>query len=360
VIIGDCFSGIGGFSLAAERAGLAPAWQIEKDAFCRRVLAKHWPVVERHEDIRAVDPAGLQPVDILCGGWPCQGNSIAGKRQGHADERSGLFSELLHLVGGMDTRPRFLLLENVPGLVSVNGGRDFACCINELRRRGYVGCVRRLDAQYFGLAQRRRRLFFVCGLGAAGQRAVRLVLEGGERHPAPRQEAGQTASTLLGSGAGGERPAGTASEIGFLVYGDQGAPAGRALAAKGNWADPTAETYVVRTGQTGAGGDNLWKDRAPTLASSNDLPVVAFNWQSGGDVRLGVADLPGALSAGQVPAVANCLSASYGKAVQKMGRSADHEDQPAPAAGSDGDLSGGWLHEERRSGVSVLRRLTPT
>lgn len=203
--VGSLFSGIGGFDRAAERCGMTVAWQVEVDRFARRVLKHHWPGVEQHGDIRAIDPGQLGAVDLLCGGWPCQGNSVAGKRGGHGDERSGLFSQILRLVDGMAPRPAFLVLENVPGLVSVNERRDFAGVIGELRRRGYVGCVRVLDAQYFGLAQRRKRLLFVAGLGAAGLRAVQLVLEGGVRHPAPRRQAGESvaASLTRGSSNGG-------------------------------------------------------------------------------------------------------------------------------------------------------------
>lgn len=198
----DLFAGIGGFSLAGERVGFSTTAFCEMDPFCRKVLLNQWPEVPRLDDIRAVDPLEVGRVDILTGGWPCQGNSVAGKRRGHSDDRSGLFSEILRLIDGMDPRPRFLVLENVPGLVSVSGGRDFAGCINELRRRGYVGCVRRLDAQYDGLAQRRARLFFVCGLGAEGLRAVQLVLEGGRRYPAPCREAGESVAALTANGVG--------------------------------------------------------------------------------------------------------------------------------------------------------------
>ncbi len=200
--IGSLFSGIGGFDLAAERAGMDVAWQVEIEPFPRRILKRHWPEVERYEDIRAVDPARLRPVDVLCGGWPCQGNSIAGKRGGHGDERSGLFSEILRLVDGMDPRPRFLVLENVPGLLSVRDGGDFTAVIGELQGRGYVGCVRVLDARHFGVAQRRRRLFFVAGLGVDGLRAVHAFTEGGRRYPAPCGQSGERPAFSIAAESG--------------------------------------------------------------------------------------------------------------------------------------------------------------
>ena len=114
--VGSLFAGIGGFDLGLERAGFEIAWQVEIDPYCQRVLAKHWPDVPRYGDIRAIDWATVPRVDLLCGGFPCQDLSFAGKRAGIDGERSGLWSEYVRAIRAL--RPRFILVENVPGLLT--------------------------------------------------------------------------------------------------------------------------------------------------------------------------------------------------------------------------------------------------
>src|SRR4029450_2592075 len=112
---GSLFAGIGGFDLGLERAGLTCRWQVEIDPFCRKVLAKHWPDVTRYADIRELDGRTVDPVDVLCGGFPCQPHSLAGKRGGSADERD-LWREFARVI--REVGPRWVLAENVPGLLS--------------------------------------------------------------------------------------------------------------------------------------------------------------------------------------------------------------------------------------------------
>ena len=111
--VGDCCAGIGGFSLGFQRAGFDVAWQIEIDPFACAVLAKHWPHVRRHDDIRTADPATLGYVDVLCGGIPCQPFSSAsrGRRRGTGDDR-WLWPDMRQLVAAL--RPAWVLVENVP------------------------------------------------------------------------------------------------------------------------------------------------------------------------------------------------------------------------------------------------------
>jgi len=126
---GSLFSGIGGFDLAFDRAGFSPAWQVEIDPTCQNILARHWPGVERHGDITTVDPASLGAVDAIVGGSPCQNLSMAGSRQGLAGPESRLFFEFVRIA---DSQPRAVVCwENVPGVFSVNGGRDFATVLGE-------------------------------------------------------------------------------------------------------------------------------------------------------------------------------------------------------------------------------------
>lgn len=157
---GSLFAGIGGFDLGFHRAGLRCAWQVEIDAAARSVLARH-PETQaaQFEDVRSVGAHNLTPVDIICGGFPCQDLSVAGKRTGLAGARSGLFYEMTRITD--ELRPAFLIWENVPGLLSSRCGRDFLSVLMELERIGYSGCWTTLDAQWFGVAQRRQRIFGV-------------------------------------------------------------------------------------------------------------------------------------------------------------------------------------------------------
>src|SRR4051794_20747542 len=104
--VGSLFSGIGGVELGVVRAGFEVRWQVEVDPYASAVLAKRWPDVRRYGDIRVVDPAELEPVDLVCGGFPCQPTSVAGKRRGDRDER-WLWPEFARILGGV--RPRWAL-----------------------------------------------------------------------------------------------------------------------------------------------------------------------------------------------------------------------------------------------------------
>jgi DNA (cytosine-5)-methyltransferase 1 len=179
------------------------AWQCEIDQRCRQLLAKRWPSVPCYDDVRTV-PDDAPRVDVLCGGFPCQDVSVAGRRAGLAGERSGLFHEFARLADSL--APTWVLIENVPGLLSSNDGRDMGTVLGVLADLGYGWAYRVLDAQYFGVAQRRRRVFIVGCLGdAARAAAVLLESESCEGHPPPSREAREAAHTLVANGAGGGR-----------------------------------------------------------------------------------------------------------------------------------------------------------
>ncbi len=192
---GSLFSGIGGFDLGFEQAGLSCAWQVEIDPAARSVLAKYWPDVPCYEDVRDVGRHNLQPVDVICGGFPCQDLSVAGKRAGLAGERSGLWFEFRRILA--ELRPRWVVIENVPGLLSSHGGRDFAVLLRGLVELGYGVSYRVLDAQYFGVAQRRRRVFLVASLGDGRSAEVLFERAGSIGHPAPSRETGQGVAGTL-------------------------------------------------------------------------------------------------------------------------------------------------------------------
>ena len=117
--VGSIFSGIGSFDLGFQNAGFSISWQIEIDKWCARVLAKHWPDVQRFGDVCRVQPEQLSPVDVVIFRSPCQNLSQAGNREGLDGEQSRLFYEAIRLIHALS--PRFVVFENVPGLFSSNG-----------------------------------------------------------------------------------------------------------------------------------------------------------------------------------------------------------------------------------------------
>ena len=155
---GSLFSGVGGMDVGLAWAGFRHAFFAELDPYARAVLAARFPGVHIYEDVRDVGAAAEgKSIDLLAGGFPCQDLSVAGKRAGLAGERSGLFHEFVRVADAF--RPRALLVENVEGLYSSDGGRDFGVVLDALAERGYLVAWRTLDAQHFGVPQRRRRVF---------------------------------------------------------------------------------------------------------------------------------------------------------------------------------------------------------
>lgn len=210
--MGSLFDGIGGFPLAAVRNGVVPLWASEIEAFPIEVTKIRFPDMVHVGDITMLDGATLPPVDVICGGSPCQDLSVAGNRAGLAGERSGLFMEQVQLVKEMRcadgkrgvpahaVRPRYLVWENVPGAFSSTEGEDFRAVLEEIVRvkdstihvprpesgtwQSAGGILlgdefslawRVLDAQYWGVAQRRRRIFLVADF--AGRSAFEILFE---------------------------------------------------------------------------------------------------------------------------------------------------------------------------------------
>lgn len=154
--IGSLFSGIGGLELGLERAGFGPvAWQVEIDPFCRRVLEKHWPEARRFEDARTVGRDCAATVDVLCGGFPCQDVSLAGKRAGLDGARSGLWFEFRRIAEEIE--PPIVIVENVPGLRTSGLPR----VLRDLADLGFDAEWSDLSAADVGAPHLRRRLFIV-------------------------------------------------------------------------------------------------------------------------------------------------------------------------------------------------------
>lgn len=187
--LGSLFCGIGGFDLAAERNDIDVRWQVEIDKDCNKVLAHHWPGVTRYGDIREVDGRGLESVDIISGGVPCQPASVAGKRQGASDDR-WLWPEFFRIVGAI--RPAYVLWENPAGLLSLRA--EFLSILTALADLGYSGGYSLLDSQWFGVPQRRQRLFGLFARRDIGARRCAEILSitpGSPRYSPPSREAGQ-------------------------------------------------------------------------------------------------------------------------------------------------------------------------
>ena len=211
--MGSLFSGSGGFELAGTMCGIKPIWASEIEPFCIRVTEKNFPGLIHLGDISKLDGAEIPPVDIITGGSPCQGMSLAGKREGLEDYRSCLFNEQIRIVKemreheraigrtGTDVRCRWMGWENVPGAFSSNKRADFQTVLTEIIRiaepeapavsmpaKGWpnAGCFvaddggwsvayRVLDAQYWGVPQRRRRIFLAADF--AGDSAGKILFE---------------------------------------------------------------------------------------------------------------------------------------------------------------------------------------
>jgi DNA (cytosine-5)-methyltransferase 1 len=172
-----------------ERNGVDVVANVEIDKACQSVLAKHFPNAKQFSDITEVKGsdligAGFKPRSgIITGGFPCQDLSVAGKRRGLAGERSGLFWEIARLIE--ETQTEWFILENVPGLLTSNKGKDFGVVIGTLADIGYSSSWRVLDAQHFGVPQRRRRVFIVGRRTGDGLSSAEVLFksEGLRRNP---------------------------------------------------------------------------------------------------------------------------------------------------------------------------------
>ncbi len=202
--LGSLFDGSGGFPLGAIISGIVPVWASEIEPFPIRVTTKRLPQVKHYGDVSKLSGGGLPPVDIITFGSPCQDMSIAGRRSGIAGERSGLFFEAVRIVKEMRDKtngeyPRFVVWENVQGAFSSNKGEDFRCVIESLCQvkdreahvpapakgkwvgagsivgDGYSVAWRTLDAQYWGVAQRRKRIYLVADF--TGECAGKILFE---------------------------------------------------------------------------------------------------------------------------------------------------------------------------------------
>ena len=206
------FAGVGGFDLALERNGAEVVATCEIDKHAQKILTRHFPNAQLFSDVTTLTGedlfnAGFNSDGIIVGGFPCQDVSVAGKRAGlsNADgsvTRSGLFWEVVRLL--QETKAEHFILENVPGLLSSNEGRDFAVVLNALVELGYGVSWRILDAQYFGVPQRRRRVFIVGCLGDDGRTSSEIlaIAEGRRGYLTESQQTRKTTSGATSESVG--------------------------------------------------------------------------------------------------------------------------------------------------------------
>lgn len=213
-------SGIEAATVAWHDLGWKPVGFSEIEAFPSAVLSHHYPEVTNFGDMTKFKEWNLESINLLVGGTPCQSFSVAGLRKGLEDPRGNL---MLTYCGILDYfRPDWFVWENVPGVLSSNGGRDFGSFLGALVELGYGFSYRVLDAQYFGVAQRRRRVFVVGHFGDWKTTAkVLFESESLQRNTAPSREKekgfAQTSGTLTANGGGLNRPEGNANELDFCI-----------------------------------------------------------------------------------------------------------------------------------------------
>lgn len=294
------FAGVGGFDLAAERAHIEPAVCCEIDPSARGVLKHRFPNAFFVDDVKEITGDklrgfGLDPATtIISGGFPCQDVSVAGRRQGFEGERSSLFFEIVRIL--REFNPKWFVLENVPGLFTSHGGRDMGAVVGTLAELGYVFGWRVLDSQFFGVPQRRKRVFIVGCAGDGGGMVEQVLFEseGGFGDSSKVVTAGEEIAGSSGNGVistlqgGGRRSyrVDAESAAGVTVLGEQ-THALTASMDKGASEDGTGRANPIigfshtqgldaQASETSFptlrnGGAGMAVSVAPTLSASNNL-----------------------------------------------------------------------------------------
>lgn len=226
--LGSLFDGSGGFPLAAQLSGIEPIWASEVEPFPIMVTRNRFPNMKHLGDVRKINGAEIEPVDIISFGSPCQNLSVAGRRDGLQGDRSSMFFEAIRVIKEMreatnGVYPNYILFENVPGLFSSNNGDDFRIVLEEIcgvkeelsiprlnkwRHSGeIVGsnwsvAWRTLDAQYWGVPQRRKRIFLVADYSGGGAGKILFESESLSRYSAESVRAWQRTSRTVENGIG--------------------------------------------------------------------------------------------------------------------------------------------------------------
>jgi DNA (cytosine-5)-methyltransferase 1 len=184
---GSLFAGIGGIDLALDHLGMQCLWQVELDDYCQKVLEKHWPHVEKHRDVKECGRHNLEAVDLICGGFPCQDISSAGRRVGIKGPKSGLWSEFARIV--RDLRPRYVFIENVAALLFEGMGT----VLSGLSSLGYDAEWDVLSAADVGAPHLRKRVWIVAYANEQGLQGHAGDVVRGEKSGRIRKEEGGSA-----------------------------------------------------------------------------------------------------------------------------------------------------------------------
>ena len=295
--MGSLFDGAGTMPFAAMLCGIRPVWSSEIEKFPCEVTKRRFPDVKQLGDVTKINGAEIEPVDIITFGSPCQDLSIAGQRAGLKGERSGLFMEAVRIIKEMrenairtnqPIRPRYAVWENVPGAYSSNGGEDFRVVLEELCRvaddevsvprppqgrwrgagaimgNGYSVAWRTLDAQYWGVPQRRRRIWLVADFGGESAPEILFKREGLRRNFKESRTAWE----------------GTASNVEGIVGG-------------ANATSLTAVVYAIGNGQAAGAGLH---DKVESLNCMHDAQAViaidraAFNQGENAQYDIGISE----------------------------------------------------------------------
>jgi len=370
-------SGIEAATVAWHPLGWEPVAFAEIERFPSAVLAHHYPTTPNLGDMNEHAKWALEAIDLLVGGTPCQSFSVAGLRQGLADPRGGLMLRFLEIA--QRHKPQWVVWENVPGVLSSNGGRDFGTLLGGLEELGYGWAYRILDAQFFGVAQRRRRVFVVGCLG--DQRRAGSVLFERESmcgHPAKSRKAGEDIAPTIDTGVG--RPSTDSSLNGAMVAFQQNSRSEvRLIGGDGQLvgaitAEPGAQqqNYIAfpsRLSSTQA-QETMRPNISPALTRLNPMAVAdsraVGTWWDGGQT---CQTIDAVVAKGQMmpeknrfPVVAvgekSCLPANatttaIAQDAQSTSRSADVLGQLRTMSSSTAKMPA------ESSGRVVLRRLTP-
>ena len=304
---GSVCSGVEAATVAWHPLGWEPRWFSEIEKFPSEVLQHHYPDVPNLGDMtKFKEWPSDRSIDLLVGGTPCQSFSVAGLRKGLDDPRGNLM--LTYLAIAAQYQPQWLVWENVPGVLSSNRGRDFGTFLGALGKLGYGFAYRVLDAQYFGVAQRRRRVFVVGYLGdwrrAAAVLFERESLSG---HPPPSRETGEKAAPTVTQGAPFSRTGNQRVEAEAIVA--------QCLTTRtGSAYDPTTETLPVTTGSLCA---RTGQSVSVQDAAQSHLLPIAFGAQNSANQGDSVStEVTPTLDKSKTPAVAfqpaaDCLTAAY-------------------------------------------------
>lgn len=300
------FAGVGGFDLGAQQAGWECAVQVEWDPHCQQVLQHHWPHIPKHDDVSTYHGA-TWPADVVVGGFPCQDVSVAGNRAGVLEDgtRSNLYRQIIRIVKEMrdataNTSPRWVVLENVRGLLSIDNGEGFRTILQDLADLGAIWTEwTMLDSQFFGVPQRRQRIFLVaCFDPATAERSPNPLLPVASRSERDSRPSNKTWQKPARRTEGSPRTRGFTADRGIVsaLTAIEGMTRPDAAHAEAGWLVPTniipdpdiIINAVSSKWSKGAGG--------PSGDECQNLIAVAVNENQRGE--LVENQITGALNAG--------------------------------------------------------------